>query len=157
MSYCELKEQIRKWLKLKFLFTQDKSKAVETQFFIQFDKSKLLILSVWCENDVSIKLFPIFLPSCNVSPIHTARSPGAGRLLGRPARAKVDAWCRFLEGTEMIRPLQLKARLVFVRRVLTAANALSSAADDQGGSVVLWLVRGSKQSPHADSPHHVPK
>lgn len=33
---------------------------------------------------------------------------------------------------------------------------LLSVADDQRGPVVLGLVGGSKQSAHADPPHHVP-
>lgn len=35
-------------------------------------------------------------------------------------------------------------------------TAVVSVADDQGGPVVLRLVRGSKQSSHTDPSHHVP-
>lgn len=68
--------------------------------------SSRMIQIIWKESEIIWKLYlntstlSVLLPSCNVFPITTARSAGAGRQLCRFARAEVDAWGHFLEGTE---------------------------------------------------------
>lgn len=88
-------------------------------------------------------------------PVTAARSAGAGRQLGRPAGTQVDAWGHFLEGQSNTHSPALSPALVGgVARSHRPAHV--SAADDQGGPVVLGLVGRPEQPAHADPPHHVP-
>lgn len=53
-----------------------------------------------CYVNITTQCFP-HLSSYNVSLIHITRSSGTGWRFSRPARAEVDAWGHFLEGTEI--------------------------------------------------------